>query len=161
MGNSMQIIVFGMHRSGHNAIARWLLYQHKLVDKWQPLESINSSRCFFHTQYCEMPFTFLSNIMHVDNESTFMNHITDITVMSAERTKLEDIDTFIKERGLVGFQKVLVVRDYLNWIASVLQMSKNTGNELDLSFLELYRYVTHLEEYVKKTNWYGISYGNW
>jgi hypothetical protein len=166
----MKIILAGMHRSGTNAIGRWLLRQSALKDvALKPVlgDWVEGCKLFPNGGGTES-FSFVSQINHPDHHDfpRFDNEVITIEREDYETSKLW-ADKYPQH------EFILVARDFKNWLASVLQMYNNKhageaevmpdlvqinkdADEFITIRRDVERYATHLS-----SNKIILSYNKW
>lgn len=147
----MQLITAGMHRSGINAISRWLLRQSELGKNKLSLiegdwvESDNSQK-----------FGFVSQINHPAHDC-FISYSFENCVMSIERENVARVKDIIYLNNL-QHKPIFVIRDFRNWLASVFAMG-GIPTRLDLD-----KYSSYICQYFTKSiknNIEFILYNEW
>lgn len=140
----MKILLGGMHRSGINAVGRWLLRQSSL--KGAPLKTI-------HGDWVEgngLDYLFISQINHPEHEN-YMDFVpengvcevanpTYNAVMTIERESYQRIEEIALRPEFNIYRTVIVVREFKNWLASVCKMQGNYRVDI----LDIAKYKSHL-----------------
>ena len=134
-----------MHRSGINAIGRWLLRQSPLKDKeispicgdW--IEGIHN-------------YSYISQINHPEHFN-YKEFITENTVATIERESIDSI-------GIDGFTTVILIREYKNWLASVLKSYNRVLIQQDMRIVmkDIRKYVSII---TNKEGLNVIHYDKW
>ena len=161
----MRLIVSAMHRSGINAISKWLLRQSSLKRK----DMVQVLGDWVETSSGH--YAFLSQINHPDH-TIWNEFVLDKTVMTIERESAEDVEKFCQKNNLYNWRPiheymdvdyddakptwdhVFVIRSFKNWLASVAKahltvLNANPDNPV------LYCYNVHqdIEKYRSYLNW--------
>lgn len=139
----MKIILAGMHRSGTNAVGRWLLRQSQLKNKeLEPTVGDWIETCY--DKHSRQGFAYVSQINHPDHhEYIYNNYINEFDnfVATIEREHIDEIKKYYDKFG-EQFDYVIVIRDFKNWLASVCKMQ----GDFNISPLDIEKYVSHLNE---------------
>jgi len=152
----MKIVVLGMHYSICENMGKWILRQSDLKDN--PLEE------FPGTDWVEFysppwggetedddSYCYMSSIMHPEHKD-FLSNKYDNIVLSIESQDVKTADEFIQENGLQDYTKVLVIRDFRNWLV-------NSG-QLMISD-DILTYHNHLSLINTSHDWTMVNYNAW
>ena len=131
-----------MHRSGINAVGRWLLRQSRLKSRvlyaehgdWVESEGVPSL-----TMNCIEEYTFISQINHPDH-FRYSHFIRGTTVMTIERESYTRIEEIVQKHW--GFTPIIIIREFKNWLASVCKMQGNC----QVPILDIDKYYSHFTE---------------
>lgn len=153
--NSQKMIVSGLQRSGHHAIAVWAIHQQKNVNEF----SIKTlSQWIFYLEHSNDISFLLNNPLRVEEgegkehfdslfaEYEYMNPSLIVATHGVDECTTQDIKRVTAESPIFSdwTRKVLVVRDYHNWVASCLGMVlRDEDKPLEQMFND-----THIETYI-------------
>ena len=149
------MIVSGLQRSGHHAIAVWAIHQQKGVNEF----SIKTlSQWIFYLEHLNDISFLLNNPLRVEEgegkehfdslfaEYEYMNPGLIVATHGVDECTTQDIKRVTAESPIFPdwTRKVLVVRDYHNWVASCLGMVlRDEDKPLEQMFND-----THIETYI-------------
>lgn len=154
----MNILLGGMHRSGINAIGRWLLRQSSLKDG--KLKTIVGDWVEYN---CPNPqslienYIFASQINHPEHDMQLVVRGPQ-SVYTVERASFKRFLEIGEEYS--HYRKVIVVRDFLNWLASVCKMQ----NSCMVDFVDIEDYHSHVKACLNWDKYIGvefIEYNSW
>lgn len=147
----MKILLGGMHRSGINVVGKWLLRQSRLKSK--PLDGLGMDWVETTTDY-----SFISQINH-HGHGNYENFFQENTVATVEREEFEVLKEYFGKHPT--FRRVVILRDFKNWLASVAKMQ----NSYRVMPLDVWKYATLLLEACQLTFFprdeVFISYNKW
>lgn len=173
----MRLVVAAMHRSGINAISKWLLRQSSLKSKslnpvWEDwVEDYNDMGHISHM--------FISQINHPDHSDwRKMNNGVENVVMTIERESTKQVEEFSREHKLYNYRPihdyididyddtptwthVFIVRSFKNWLASIVKAHENAlANDPNNPIIRMYnvhediaRYRTYLDRLGVHDSW--------
>ena len=149
----MKIIVSAMHRSGINAIGKWLLRQSSLKNK--ELYGLYGDWVEYYgdkdweSVVLEIEYSFISQINHPEHsKDVWPTFLGRHTVMTIERESATQAEQFCKDNIKTKWDHIFVVRSFNNWLASIAKahitaLNKDPNN----SILRAYRVHQDVEKY--------------
>ena len=153
--SSKKIVVSGLQRSGHHAVAIWLLHQQHGIRKFQ-IQTL-TQWFFFLEQFGGISY-LLNNPLRPEEgeckehfEQLFAEYEytqPELIIMThgVDDCKADEIKEVLSKSGVfdVWSEKIIVLRDFYNWAASCLGMVLRDGDKpLEQLFNE-----THIETYI-------------
>lgn len=180
----MRLVVAAMHRSGINAIGRWLLRQSSLKSK--PLHPLWEDWVEDYNDMGDLTHMFISQINHPDHKDFHkMYGGVGNVVMTIERESTEQVEQFIRDNHLHWsmisssptrpWKHVYIIRDFKNWVASVakshLKALEANPNDPIIRMYNIHqdiaKYRTYLDRlqtiecFCDDISAYTISYNKW
>jgi len=148
-----QFFVLGMHRTGHCAVANWLLHQCVVEPKQGCIPDIGTRASREHAKQV---------LDEIKDGDPFVCGCQRLSVISANN-ELQNFLILTDFRNHFSYRKILVLRDFCNWAASAMMMEKKYGaNQLSLSEEDVNRYITHCQEYYNpNSEYYVILFNDW
>jgi len=164
----MKLVISAMHRTGHHPVAIWLLHQKPNVLDF----SIKTmSEWLFYVENYDELYILANNpckIHEREDKKNFSQIITnanpELLISTHERESLSDT-WYINDRThrtcCSDYRKVVVIRDFRNWVASCIQMGIRDDKPLDevISDKDIANYYNHLSDYGREA--YYIKYNDW
>jgi len=144
-GNARKIMLPSMHRSGHHAIAVWLLHQAEGVDKF---DIKTMAEWWFYLKVSKgINFMFNNPLKKEQKDRSkfngIMRGIWDGTMARVENCPPEDVEMFIGTHEQETLKEVtwqcgksdifyktdivLIIRSFHNWVASCVQQHRRSG----------------------------------
>ena len=134
--SSQKVIVSGLQRSGHHAIAVWGVHQQKGI---QDFSIKTLSQWIFYLEHLNDISFLLNNPLRVEegegkehfdslfSEYEYMNPSLIVATHGVDECTTQDIKRVTSESRIFSSwtQKVLVIRDYYNWVASCLKYARS------------------------------------
>lgn len=161
-----------MHRSGINAIGKWLLRQSSLkrnelrvvygdwIEKGDVRHGLDLDT-----------YTFISQINHPDHV-LYENYYSENNVMTIERESAEQVEKFCQDNSLYNWRPiheymdidyddarptwnhVFIIRSFKNWLASVVKAHETAcAKDPDNPILTCYNVHQDIEKYRSYLNW--------
>lgn len=159
---SDKLILLASPRAGQNAIAQWFLYQSdfNVYMTFDDKHTLQKELYYNHNdQYLLFPY-----INH-DN-SPYKKYVNDLKyanasiILTNEGSTITAVNNTIQEQNLKQFRKVLILRDFRNWMASLLIMNKDQ-KYCKVSYGNITLYEHHLKSTLHHPDWYVIKYHEW
>lgn len=170
------VVISGMHRTGHHAIAVWLLHQRRRVYDF----AINTiTPWLFKVENDQGCSLLANNPLKSDHEGSnehpdknrFADIVSDIRPCSIflthEQEKLSQVAWACAHSPLVLNDKVkpqmvVVLRDFKNWIASCIKMAERDDKSVDsvINNEKIDTYINHCN-LIDNNHLTYVLYNNW
>ncbi len=162
--DSKKIIVSGLQRSGHHAVAVWLAHQEYGVRDFQ-IQTL--TQWFFFVEHFGGINYLLNNPLRIEegegkehfdalfSEYEYTRPKTIVATHGVDECSGEEIKEVLSKSGVfdIWSEKVIVLRDFYNWAASCLGMTlRDEEKPLEQMFNETHieTYIDHCERYLDK-----------
>ncbi len=150
----MRLIVSAMHRSGINAIGKWLLRQSSLKSK--TMTPIWEDWVEDYHEMGHITHMFISQINHPNHSDWLkISNGVENVILTIERESIQRVEELSQELGLLRrktfedeymdidysrpkWRHVVIIRTFKNWLASSLEMGSVT-------VLDIEKYRSYLE----------------
>lgn len=165
--NALEIQMFGLRRSGNHAVIAWLAQQYS-----GPIVFLNNARPFqdpFKTYLMgRVPNAIPTRKLNDEETEDLRLRRKQLLLISYEDVGLQRIPKkdLVPDRDLcVGssarLRRLLLLRDFYNWIASRIRLIENRGADqeriLENAEHQVRLWLIYAREFVGETNYFGVS----